>query len=170
MVEVPPERPHSGTARLIDRLVHLCAIIPYSAVALVLRLVMARTFFVSGQEMVDGARFSLGGYDFSLPFPLRDEALRVYETVFAASNIPSKLIAYAASFAEFLLPALLVIGLATRFSALALILLTVMLGQYITPGQFWPLHVYWYAILLVLLSCGAGTVSADYLIRRFYER
>src|SRR5581483_7036655 len=94
MVEVPPERPHSGTARVIDRLVHLCAIVPYSAVALVLRAVMARSFFLAGQDMVSGTKHSLGGFDFSLPFPLRDDALRAYEAVFAASNIPPKLIAY----------------------------------------------------------------------------
>ncbi|HVY01062.1 MAG TPA: DoxX family membrane protein [Pseudorhodoplanes sp.] len=170
LIEVPPERPHSGPARLIDRLIRLCAILPYSAVALLLRVVIARAFFSAGQEMAAGPAFALAGHEVLLPLPLREEALRSYEAAFASVNIPPALIAYAAGLCEFVLPVLLVLGLATRFAALVLVLLTIMLGHFIAPGSFWPLHAYWYAILLVLLSCGAGTVSADFLIRRLYER
>jgi putative oxidoreductase len=172
LVEVPPQRPHSGAARIIDSLVHLCAIIPYSLVALVLRLVMARIFFVTGQEMIDGPKQRLKDIDYALTLPaqIREEAFRMFEAKLAGTPLSPKFVAYVVSYADFILPILLVLGLATRFTALALILLVVFIDQYLEPGTFWSLHIYWYAILLMLMSGGAGIISVDYLIRRLYDR
>lgn len=172
LVEVPPERPHSSTARTINTLIQLCAAIPYALVALVLRVLMARLFFMSGQQKIDGPKYPLKDFDVALTLPaqIRDDTLRLFEAKFANTALAPKLMAYAVGYAEFVLPILLLLGLATRFSALALILLVVLMDQYLDPGVFWSLHVYWYAILLVLLSSGAGLVSVDYLIRRLYDR
>ena len=172
LVEVPPQRRHSGVARFVNCLVQLCAIIPCSLAALVLRAVMARLFFVSGQTKIDGPKHPLKDLDYSLTLPVqvRDETIRLFEAKFAATYLNPKVMAYLVSYAEFLLPILLILGLATRFSALALIFLVILMDQYLDPGAFWSLHIYWYAILLVLLSCGAGVVSVDYLIRRLYDR
>lgn len=172
MVEVPPQRPHSGLARFVNCLVQLCAIVPYSLAALTLRLVMARIFFVTGQTMVDGPKHPLKDIDYSLTLPaqVREETFRMFEAKLAGTPLPPTVMAYVVSYADFILPILLVLGLATRFTALALILLVVFIDQFLEPGTFWSLHIYWYAILLVLLSGGAGIVSVDYLIRRLYDR
>jgi putative oxidoreductase len=172
MVEVPPQRPHSNSARFIDNLVHLCAIVPYSLAALVLRLVMARIFFVTGQEMIDGPKRQLKDIDYALTLPaqVREETFRMFEAKLADMPLSPKLLAYLVSYADFVLPILLVLGLATRFTALALIFLVIFIDQYLEPGTFWSLHIYWYAILLMLMSGGAGIVSVDYLIRRIYDR
>ncbi len=172
MVEVPPPRPHSSTARFIDCMVQVCAIVPYSLAALVLRVVMARVFFATGQEMIDGPKRQLRGYDYALTLPaqVRDETLRLFETKFADSPFSPKLMAYVVSYADFILPILLVLGLATRFAAVALVLLVVLIDRYLEPGTFWSLHIYWYAIFLVLMSGGAGAISFDYVIRQFYDR
>lgn len=172
MVEVPPQRPHSRSARFLNCLVQLCALIPYSLAALVLRIVMARVFFVTGQSMVDGPKHPLKDIDYSLTLPtqVREETFRMFEAKLSGTPLSPTVMAYIVSYADFILPILLVLGLATRFSAFALIFLVIFIDQYLEPGTFWSLHIYWYAILLVLMSCGAGIVSVDYLIRRLYDR
>ncbi len=66
---------------------------------------------------------------------------------------------------QFVLPILLVLGLATRFSALLLLGLTVLLNLYVMPHMLWSAHVYWAALLLVLVSQGAGAISLDQIFR-----
>jgi hypothetical protein len=48
----PPSR--SIIALIVDKLVRLCAVIPYALVAFGLRVVMARVFFLSGQTKIEG--------------------------------------------------------------------------------------------------------------------
>lgn len=175
IVVVPPppaQHSHSAVARFIDCLVHLCGIVPYALTALVLRVVMGTRFFVTGQERIDGPKHALKDIDYALTLPLRvkDETFNAFESAFGGTLLPPKCMAYIVSYAEFALPILLVLGLATRFTALALIFLVILLDQFLAPGQFWSLHIYWYAILLVLLSCGAGLISVDWIIRYFYDK
>ena len=60
----PPTRrarrpPLAASARAVDSFVSACAFIPYALVALALRLVMARVFFLDGQTRIDGPRVPL---------------------------------------------------------------------------------------------------------------
>jgi hypothetical protein len=64
---------------------------------------------------------------------------------------------------------LLVLGFATRFAALGLLLVTA-LQFYLMPAGLWTAQVYWAAILLVLLSRGAGQLSIDHIIRLIARR
>ena len=73
--------------------------------------------------------------------------------------------AYLFTYAEFVLPICLVLGFATRLSALALLILTVLMQIYVAPQALWTTHVYWIAILMVLMSVGPGAISLDRLIR-----
>ena len=171
MVEVPPQRTHSRAARTVDCMVKICALVPYALVALGLRTLMARVFFYPGQDMIQGPKYPQEGmaYAITLPVYVREETVKLFEQRFADTPLSPKLIAYVVAYAEFVLPILLVIGLATRFTAFALLLLTALIDRYLAPDAFWSLHIYWYAILLVLLSAGPGMISADYLVRRNYE-
>lgn len=67
--------------------------------------------------------------------------------------------------AEVALPILLMAGLATRFSALALL---VMVGviQLTVPSGWENFHLPWAAIALSLIALGPGPLSADRLIAR----
>ena len=38
------------------------------------------------------------------------------------------------------------------------------------PALWWSAHIYWVAILLVLISVGPGAISVDALIRAIYRR
>jgi uncharacterized membrane protein YphA (DoxX/SURF4 family) len=48
--------------------------------------------------------------------------------------------------------------------------LTMLLQIYVAPAMWWPLHVYWVSILLVLVLLGPGAISIDALIRTIYRR
>ena len=86
-------------------------------VALGLRLLMARIFFLDGQTKIAGPRLSenILGYDFSviLPAQVKAETFTAFMTQFAPLPVPPVLAAYMVSYAEFILPLMLVVGLGT---------------------------------------------------------
>ncbi len=73
--------------------------------------------------------------------------------------------AFAAGSAEILLPILIVLGLATRFAALGLLAMTLIVQLTVPAG--WPLHLTWAAMALGLMAWGPGRISLDYGIGRF---
>jgi len=64
---------------------------------------------------------------------------------------------------EVLLPVLLVLGVATRFAALGLLFMTVIVELTVPDG--WPIHITWAAMALGIMAWGPGRVSIDYWIR-----
>ena len=64
----------------------------------------------------------------------------------------------------------LVLGFATRISALLLLGMTLLLQFYVQPAMWWTAHVYWVAILAVLICKGPGALSIDAVIRWLYRR
>jgi len=65
-----------------------------------------------------------------------------------------------ATVAEHLFPVLLVLGLATRLSALALLGMTLVIQVFVYPDA-WPTHLSWAALMLYLAGRGAGAASFD---------
>jgi putative oxidoreductase len=70
--------------------------------------------------------------------------------------------AFASGTAEIVLPVLLVLGLGTRFAALALLAMTVLI-QLTVPGG-WPVHLTWAAMALAIMAWGPGRFSLDHLL------
>ncbi len=169
-----PPASQSTLALIVAKFVAVCALVPYALVALGLRLLMARTFFVPGQSKIEGPvlHSPIPGAEFSivLPAAIKDSTFQLFETQYAALPMPSAFATYLFTYAEFVLPICLVVGFATRVSALALLVLTVLIQVYVMPDAFWSIHVYWIAILMVLLSCGPGAISIDRVIRYVYEK
>jgi putative oxidoreductase len=93
-----------------------------------------------------------------------------FETQPADLPVTPALAAYLFTYAEFVLPICLVLGFATRLAALGLLGLTAALQLYVAPSMWWTAHVYWVAILLVLVTAGPGAISLDALIRLLYRR
>ena len=127
----PPARgSNSIIASIVDKLVALCAVIPYALIALGLRFVMARIFFLSGQAKIEGpvipVNLNIGGLEFSvvLPAQIKDSTFQMFETQYANLPIAPMMAAYLFSYAEFVLPVCLVLGFATRFAALGLLVMT----------------------------------------------
>ncbi len=167
-------RRHSRTASAVNALVAACGIVPYALVGLGLRFVMARLFFLEGQAKIDGLilHINLRGFDYSvvLPTQIKHSTIEMFETLYANLPVPPTVTAHVFAYAEFILPICLVLGFATRLSALLLLILTVLSIVYVTPGEFWTTQVYWISILMVLLSVGPGAISFDALIRYLYRR
>ncbi|HZQ11865.1 MAG TPA: DoxX family protein [Pseudolabrys sp.] len=162
-------RSRSITGLLVDGFVALCSFLPYTLIALALRLLMAREFFLDGQTLISGPRLaqSLYGFNFSavLPMQVRAETFSTFLTQYAALPVPPVLAAYVVSYAEFVLPILLVFGFATRLSALALLVMIGLIDFYVMPQALWTEHIYWGAILLILVSRGPGALSIDHFIK-----
>jgi putative oxidoreductase len=162
-------RSRSITGLMVDGFVALCSFIPYALLALALRLMMARVFFLDGQARIEGPRLShdIYGFDLSvvLPMQVKAETFSAFLTQYAPLPVPPMLAAYLVSYAEFLLPIMLLLGFGTRVAALGLLIMTALIQFYVMPQALWSLHVYWAAILLVLLSRGPGALSIDHFIR-----
>ena len=142
----------SGPAGLIRRLHGWMAAIPYPAVALVARLSMAGVFWRSGQTKVEGWRVA-------------DSAIELFRTEYQLPLLDPVLAAHLAAFAEHALPALLAVGLATRFAALALLVMTLIIQIFVYPDA-WPTHGTWAACFLILMAHGSGRLSMDWLLDR----
>ena len=78
--------------------------------------------------------------------------------------IPVEIAAHAAVRAEHALALLLLPGLCTRLSALALLGMTLVIQLFVYPDA-WPTHLSWAGLLLYLVGRGAGTLSLDRLLR-----
>lgn len=167
---------------LVESFVSACSFVPYAVVAFVLRLMMARVFFLDGQSRIDGIRLPVNvaeltkyyvtGWDFAVVVPtqLRPETFSVFATQYPLLPVPANIAAYLVSYAEFILPIMLVIGLGSRFAALGLLVITAMILAFVAPEPMATAQIYWAAILLLLVSQGPGAISFDHLIRRFVRR
>lgn len=60
-------------------------------------------------------------------------------------------------------PLLILVGLATRFSALALLLMTLVIQRFVYPGAY-ATHATWAAVLLYLMARGPGALSMDHAL------
>lgn len=149
-------RPQSGPAALIARLQDAMAAIPYWFTALVLRIPIAAVFWRSGQTKVDGWHLSATAVDL-----FRDE--------YKLPLLDPNLAAYLSAIAEHLFPVLLVIGLATRLSAFALLMMTLVIEIFVYPDA-WPTHGTWAGCFLVLMVQGPGKISLDHLIAQRFGR
>jgi putative oxidoreductase len=162
-----------SVARTVYRMVvTISALLPYAVIAIVLRFVMAQIFFLSGQRKIVGPvyRLDLQGFDLSVTLPtgVKDSTYLMFDNM-ANLPVPSWLVAPVVSYAEFILPVCLMLGFATRFAAIGLLIMTAMI-QVVGPQALWSLHICWASILLVLISLGPGVVSIDHVIRRLYEK
>lgn len=71
--------------------------------------------------------------------------------------------AHLSGIAEIVLPTLLVIGLATRFSALGLLVMTGVI-QLVVPEGWANFHLPWAALALAIIALGPGKLSLDHLV------
>ena len=126
--------------------------IPYSAVALLSRVAVASVFWRSGQTKVAG-------------FSIRPETFVLFRDEYKVPLLPPDVAAYAATIAEHVFPVLLVVGLATRLSALGLMFMTMVIELFIYPDG-WPEHILWAALLLSIIARGPGAISLDHLVWR----
>jgi putative oxidoreductase len=170
-------RSRSVVGLMVDGFVGACSLLPYALVALGLRLAMARVFFLDGQTKVEGPHVplhvptSLQDFDYTLVLPMEVKAQTFGAFLnYTALPVPPVLAAYAVSYAEFILPIMLVLGLGTRFAALGLLVMTALIQIYVMPQALWSVHIYWASMLMVLVSLGGGQISIDQIVRFIARR
>jgi putative oxidoreductase len=127
--------------------------IPQSAVSLLARLAAATVFWRSGQTKVDGL------------FHVNETTLYLFREEYKVPLLPPDMAAYLATTAELALPLLLVVGFASRLSALALLAMTAVIQLFVYP-EGWPTHILWASALLTVIARGPGVLSLDHLIWR----
>jgi putative oxidoreductase len=155
--------------RLVERLIGLLSAIPHSLVALLARFSIAMVFWKSGQTKVAGFAVDLVSGTFSIDMPrLADSTLYLFSSEYNLPLLAPELAARMAVFAEHFFPLLILLGLATRFSALALLLMTLTIQLFVYPDAY-PTHGTWAAVLLFIMARGPGVVSLDQLIARYYR-
>ena len=141
----------------VERIVRAVAL--PSFVQLVLRFALAVPFWKSGILKWDGF------------LRLSDTAVTLFTDEFML-HLPGgpypfpapTVMAFLSGCAEISFPILLVFGLATRFAALGLLFMTLIVELTVPDG--WPVHITWAAMALAIIAWGPGRLSFDYLIRR----
>ena len=140
--------------------------IPHGVIALLARIGIGATFWLSGQTKVEGLVLDPVGGQVQLGWPhISDSALELFRTEYKLPFLPPELAAPMAATAEHLLPLLLVLGLGTRFAALGLLGMTLVIEIFVYPDA-WPTHATWAACLVYLAARGPGALSLDHLFRR----
>ena len=147
--------------QLVDRASRLVqAIASPSLVQLVMRLALAVPFWRSGILKWDGF------------LKLSDTAVTLFSDEFMLHlpggpyHFPAPAVmAFLSGCGEIMFPVLLVLGLGTRFAALGLLFMTLIVELTVPDG--WPIHLTWSAMALGIMAWGPGRISIDHVARSF---
>jgi putative oxidoreductase len=115
-----------------------------------MRYIIAKIFFLSGLTKISNwpGTIALFTQDYKVPL------------------LSPEIAAYLAAAAELTCPILLILGLGTRFAALALLIMTAVI-QYTYPGYIE--HTFWALLLMTILFYGGGKLSLDHHIKAKYK-
>lgn len=151
--------------RWLTATVELLARTPETLIALLARFSLAALFWRSGQTKIEGFKIDLIEGHWHLGMPrLNDSTIFLFSHEYNLPLINPTLAALLAALAEHLLPVLLLIGLGTRFAALGLLMMTLIIQIFVYPEAY-PTHGIWAALLLYLIARGPGQLSFDRLFR-----
>ena len=155
--------------RLSDFLIPTLARLVFAAVLLFY-------YWNSAGLKIDGSIFSPSAGAFGQIFPKAAEAV-LYDVT--QLNLLQRLVIFAGTVAEYVLPALIILGLFTRLAALGTIgfiwvqTLVDVMGHGVKLGSLFDntiglvdQRMMWSFLLLVLVFKGAGAISLDAIIRR----
>ena len=126
-----------------------------SLVQLMLRLALAVPFWKSGVLKWNGF------------LQLNDTAIYLFTDEFKLHlpggpfDFPApEVMAFLSGCGEIIFPALLVLGLGTRFAASGLLFMTCIVQLTVPDG--WPIHITWAAMALAIMAWGPGRLSIDH--------
>jgi putative oxidoreductase len=147
---------------LASKAIALIQIIAFpSLVQLVMRFALAVPFWKSGS-------LKWAGF-----LKLNDTAVTLFTEEFML-HLPGgpyhypapALMAFLSGCGEITFSVLLVLGLATRFAALGLLFMTLIIELTVPDG--WPIHITWAAMALSIMAWGPGRVSVDHMVGRIF--
>ena len=150
----------------LQQFMALCSRIPHSLIAFLARFSMAAVFWQSGQTKVQNLVIDLVQGDIQLGWPrLSDSVVELFKSEYRLPLLAPELAAPLAATAEHVFPLLLLLGLGTRFAALALLGMTLTIQIFVYPGAY-ATHGTWAAVLLYLVAQGPGKLSLDHWLAR----
>ena len=140
--------PREGLIGLWDRAVNLAERIPMDVILLAVRVGVAMIFLKSGFTKT------------SEGLTLADQTFMLFEYEYALPLIPHDIAAYLATYAEHILPIMLILGLGGRLAALGLLGMTAVIQIFVYPN-LWDIHLFWAGALLLIIAKGPGLISID---------
>lgn len=144
------DMPVTGILGRWNRIADLLTVcVSHNIIALTARIAVAAIFFYSARTKVDGL------------FTIKDSTFLLFAEEYKVPLLPPEFAAHMATYAEHLFPILLVLGLFTRLSALALLGMTAVIQVFVYPDA-WPTHLTWAAPMLYLIGRGGGTWAVDH--------
>ena len=126
---------------------------PLSLIQLAMRIGVGAVFFRAGLLKYQSFEF----------------AVKLFEDEYKVPVLAPAVAARLAMFNELTWPIFLILGLATRFATLPLLGMITVIQIFVYPNA-WPDHALWGSILIFLLTRGAGTLSLDHLIDRYFAK
>ena len=137
------------------RLINWVGKFPSSILGLIIRIGVADVFWRSGQTKVSG-------------WHVTDTTVQLFRDEYKVPVLSPEVAATLAAVQEHLFSLLLIIGLASRLSAIGLLGMTAVIELFVYPLN-WPDHLLWTGCLLYVVTRGPGKFSIDALIRRRFE-
>jgi len=166
----------STYALLTERLDKLSDLLVPTLARLVFAAVLLVYYWNSAGLKIDGSIFSPSAGAFGQIFPKAAEAV-LYDVT--QLNFLQRLVIFAGTLAEYVLPAMIVLGLFTRLAAIGTLgfiwvqTLVDVTGHGVKLGSLFDNNiglvdqrVMWSFLLLVLVFKGAGAMSLDAILRR----
>lgn len=134
--------------------------IPEAIALLLLRVALAGVFWRSGQtKVVEGSILQIDPIQYDL-----------FASEFSGLPLDPAIAVPLTTYAEHLFPILLLVGLATRLSAVALLVMTLVIQIFVFPDAWWPVHSLWAAIAAILIVRGGGLFSLDAILARLRRK
>jgi putative oxidoreductase len=139
--------------KLVEIVTDLLGRVPLSVHQLLFRLAIASVFLLAGL----------------LKLASWESTIALFQDEYKVPLLPPVIAAMMATTFELGCSCLPIAGLATRLATLPLLGQVITIQLFVYP-QAWHEHLVWGSILLFLLTRGGGTISADYLLSRWFAR
>lgn len=142
----------NGTHNALTAPIAVLDKIPTDLVQLAVRGGLAGIFWSSARTKVDGL------------LSVSDNTYFLFEEEYRLPLLDPEAAAQIATYAEHLLPLMLVLGIGSRFAALGLFVMTLTIQLFVYPDAFLSTHFGWFALALAIIARGPGRISIDHLI------
>ena len=129
----------------------LAGAVPHSVIALLARIAMGSTFWLSARTKVDGL------------LTLKDSTLFLFENEYVLPMLPVNVAAYLATYSEHLFALMLFVGLGSHLGTAGMLDITAVIQLLVYPSA-WPTHLGWAVLLLVITAQGPGKLSLDHVL------
>lgn len=150
--------------KILKPIDNIMASIPEWAVNIGMRLAVFSVFWSAVQNKIVG--LTIGGQHFAF-WSLTDNTFLLFDFEYSLPLIPSTLAAYLGTFGEFFLSLMILLGFMTRYAAVGLMVMTLVIQFLVYPGAWWSVHIMWVAMLAYLIRNGGGLISVDnFLLKR----